>query len=51
MGSKGYFVKIPRELEQKIKSWLNEEIYVLLLPVSELSRQQVIVKTGEEHGD
>lgn len=55
MGKKGLYIKIPKEIEEIAKSWEKEEIYVLLLPVSELVRQKVIVKTaktaGDEHGD
>jgi len=45
-----FIIRLPKEYRETLEKWYKdkEELYVLILPLSELTRQQVIVRTIEK---
>jgi len=45
-----FIIQLPKEYQKQLEKWHKEgeELYVLILPLSELTRQQVIVRTIEK---
>lgn len=47
-GRKGLIIPVPKELMVKAEKWRGEEIYCLVMPASELQRQEIIIKSKEK---
>jgi len=45
MGPKNIIIKVPKELREKAEEWRGERVYVLILPVKALEKQEVILKS------